>query len=98
MPGSVHAELDPRDWRLARPGPALDWALAALDDAAAGQEIGKARWQHQGPRPHPLRRRAGIVRSALVAIGDALLVAGEGLADGLDPGQPLHLRHAVPAG
>ncbi len=96
-PPVVGADLDANDRRATRPRAAFEQVHAPLGDPVAGRELGDAGRRHQRPGPHP-RDRPTLLLLGLphpVAVRD--LVAGERLRDDADLGEPLDVRHPVPA-
>ena len=80
------------------PRPAFDPAPTGGQCPLAGGEVGQPRRHHQRARPDAVERLTLVVLVAAEPVRVRLLVAGEGLCDDGDPGQPLHVRHPVPAG
>ena len=85
------------DRAVAGPGAAREGHQAGLEHAPAGKEVGHARRDHQRARQHAGDLLAGHARGVVEPVAHRLLVALEGLLEQGDAGEPLHVRHAVPA-
>jgi hypothetical protein len=94
----VDADLHLGDPGATRPRPALEEHPAGAHDPGPGHEVREVGRDHQRTGRDPGHRVTGLVGVAAHAIGDGLLETGERLGDDVDPAQPLHVGHAVPAG
>src|SRR5688572_13445191 len=72
-PRVVHAQLHADDGSVARPRPPGEGDRAGVDEAAAGEEIGDARWNHERPDTNPVYRLPLVVLVAPIAVGGGLL-------------------------
>src|SRR5581483_648428 len=95
---AVDAHLDRCDRGEARPGTALEGARAGVHDPVAREEVRDTRRRHQRPRPDARERDPLVVLVAPQPVRARLLVAVERPLEDGDPLEPLHVRHAVPAG
>src|SRR5829696_9246824 len=94
---AIGRDLDPLDRAEAGPGAARQRGGAGLEVALAAHELGHAGRDHQGPRQHAGERVAGLAAWVVHPVGDRVLVALEGPFEQRDAGEPLDVRHAVPA-
>ena len=83
---------------MAGPGAALEDTRARVEVPRAGRKLRSPRRRHQRARQHPAERLSLLVLGLLQSVRMRLLVAGERLPGHADLGQPLHVRHPVPAG
>src|SRR6266550_5448248 len=94
---AVGAHLHPDDPAPSRPRATAELDRTGSDHPGPGEEVREPRWDHQRAREDPGHVDALIVRVITSSIREHLEPL-EPVRNGFDPGQPLHARHAVPAG
>ncbi len=94
---TVGADLDAGDRRRAGPRATRQLHGPRVEDACARQERRESGRHHQAAHPDPFDRCPGVRLGVAEAVTGDVLIAHERGLEHPDAGEPLHVRHPVPA-